>query len=56
MQWTRSMEALAEDKYADGARSAALRMPSPPSRTGRVAWLHAGSALTKINVSDSAQC
>ena len=47
MQWTRSMEAVVEDKYADGTRSAALQMPSPPSRTGRVAWLHAESSFSK---------
>ena len=47
MWWTRSEEAAAEARKAEGASCTALRIPSPPIFTGRVACAHAGSSSVK---------
>ena len=47
MRWTRSEAATAEAKKAEGASCTALRTPSPPIFTGRVACVHAGSSSPK---------
>ena len=41
---TRSVEAAAEERKAEGASCTALRIPSPPAFTGRDAWFHALSS------------
>ena len=47
MWWKRSEEAAAEARKAEGASCTALRIPSPPIFTGRVACAHAGSSSVK---------
>ena len=47
MRWTRSEAATAETKKAEGASCTALRTPSPPIFTGRVACVHAGLSSPK---------
>ena len=53
MWWTRSEEAAAEARKAEGASCTALRIPSPPIFTGRVACAHAGSS-SEVYICDTA--
>ena len=47
MWWTRSEEAAAEARKAEGASCTALRIPRPPNFTRSEAWVQARSSSLK---------